>query len=354
MNEIVNEIVNSGFEAYIVGGYVRDYLLGLKSYDIDICTNASVSDLIRIFGDRGSANEKYFSYHLVKGEYNYDITSYRKELEYHKNKPVKIELAHDIKTDLLRRDFTINTFAIDRYGLFKDFLNCRADFDNKIIKVVGDTYERLNEDKTRIIRAIRFYSTLGFELDFGIKDFLSNHGDMLFQVPREYIKKELDKIFENGNYFRFFDLVREYNLSDYLSIRFNKVNQAYNSLGVWAQIETTLPLTKEEKKNIEYIKYLISNKSFTLSNLFVYDEMIVKNAGCILNLDREVKEFYEIRKMHSIIDINIKLDVLARYVSLRDIRRVYKKIERSILEGKLNNDEYSIERYIKNRDYERF
>ena len=80
MNEIVKRIIDEGFEAYIVGGYVRDYLLGLKSYDIDICTNASIDDLINIFKEEGTPNKQYFSYHLEKDGYNYDITCFRKEL----------------------------------------------------------------------------------------------------------------------------------------------------------------------------------------------------------------------------------------------------------------------------------
>lgn len=351
MNEIVNKIVSSGFEAYIVGGYVRDYLLGLKSYDIDICTNASIDQIVNIFGNEGTCNKQYFSYHLVKDKYQYDITCFRKELEYKKNKPIKIKLAKDLKTDLLRRDFTINTFAIDSNGKFIDLLNSKIDLDNKIIKVVDNTYKKLEEDKTRIIRAIRFFCTLNFELHDEIKSFLKEKGYLLNDVPREYIKKELDKIFENGNYIKFFDLVKEYNLEKYLSIKFSDIKQAYNCIGVWAQIETELPLTKVEKKTIDNIKYLVKEKSLNLSNMFLYNDDVIKNVACILNLDKEIKEFYEIKKMHSIIDIDVTLDILSKYVDIKNIRKVYKILEKNILEGKLGNDAYSIERFLKNREY---
>lgn len=84
MKEIMDKIIEEGFECYIVGGYVRDYLLGYNSKDIDICTNAKVEDIIKIFKDSGKTNINYFSYHIKDGEYTYDITSYRKELEYKK------------------------------------------------------------------------------------------------------------------------------------------------------------------------------------------------------------------------------------------------------------------------------
>ena len=305
MNEIVNKIVSNGFEAYIVGGYVRDYLLGFTSYDIDICTNAKIEDLIKIFGTKNKYNKEYYSYHLKEGNYRYDITCYRKELEYKNNKPIKIEYAKNLKSDLLRRDFTINTFAIDRNGKLVDLLNAKQNLNNKIIKVVGNTNKRLMEDKTRILRAIRFYTVLDFNLDDNIKLFLKNKGYLLKDMPREFVKKELDKIFESDKYYKFFDLVKEYNLSEYLNIKFDKVVAAYDRLGIWAQLDTDIPFSNEEKKTINNIKYLISNSTLTLSNMYLYNEIEVKNAGCILNLDSELKEFFEFKNLHSIIDINI-------------------------------------------------
>lgn len=352
MNEIVNKIVDGGFDAFIVGGYVRDYLLGIKSFDIDVCTNAKIEDLIKMFKNEGIANKQYFSYHLDKGKYHYDITCFRKELEYKKNKPIKIEYAKDLKTDLLRRDFTINTFAIDSNGKLVDLLKAKKDFDNKLIRVVGDTNKRLTEDKTRIIRAIRFYSTLDFELDESIKKFLNKKGHLLNEVPREYIKKELDKIFEEGDYFKFFELVKEFKLEKYLSIKFNNIKRSYNRFGVWSQIETTLPFSNIEKKELENIKYLSTDNSLTLSNMFLYNDDEIKNAACILDYDKEINEFYKIKDMHSIIDIEVSLDTLSKYVKLKDIRRVYKILEKSILNGELENDTYSIEEFLRNRDYE--
>ena len=354
MNEIMNKIVGSGYDAFIVGGYVRDYLLGFKSYDIDIATNAHVEDLIKIFGNQGKANKQYYSYHIKDDFYTYDITCYRKELAYKKNKPTKLEYAKDLKTDLLRRDFTINTFAMDKDLKFVDLLKSKKDLNNKLIRVVGNTKEKLTEDKTRIIRAIRFSCTLDFELDTEIKKFLSKYGYMLNEVPREYIKKELDKIFDSANVMKFFDLVKEYKLEKYLSIKFENVKPAYNRIGYWAQLETILPLTNEEKKDISCIKFLVYEHAFNTANMFLYNDNVIKNAGCILNLDKDVKEFYEIKNMHSIIDINVDKDVLFKNVPVSDIRRVYKIVERSILEGRLVNDKYMIERFIRNKDYDRF
>ena len=149
MKDVIDKINENGFECFIVGGYVRDYLLGMSSYDVDICTNAKIEDLIKIFGKEGTYNKEYYTYHLTRGEYHYDITTYRRELEYKKNKPIKLEVADNLKEDLLRRDFTINTFALDKDNKFIDLLNSKRDLDYKLIRVVGNTKEKLLEDKTR-------------------------------------------------------------------------------------------------------------------------------------------------------------------------------------------------------------
>lgn len=347
MKEIMDKITEEGFECYIVGGYVRDYLLGYKSKDIDICTNAKVEDIIKIFKDSGKANRNYFSYHIKDGEYTYDITSYRKELEYKKNKPVKLEYAKDLKTDLLRRDFTINTFALDNNGKLIDMLGAKEDLDNKIIKVVGDTKEKLLEDKTRIIRAIRFSCTLDFELDDEIKSFLETEGKVLNQIPKEYIRKELDKIFESNHYDKFFGLVNKYDIGKYLNIKFGEIRKSYDKYGVWAQIETTLPFSNSEKTITAYISNMIKKGSINTGELMIYSDIIIKNASYILGLDKSINSFEEIGKLHSVIEMDIRPQEIARFVDVRYVKKVYKYIERKIMSGELSNDNNTIKEYLK-------
>ena len=348
MKEIVDKIIKEGFECYIVGGYVRDYLLGYDSKDIDICTNAKVEDLIRIFDGTGKANKQYYSYHIKDGDYTYDITSYRKELQYKKNKPVKLEYAKDLKTDLLRRDFTINTFAIDKNEKLIDLLNAKEDLDNKVIRVVGNTKDKLAEDKTRIIRAIRFYCTLDFNLSDEILEFLKDNGKMLNEVPKEYIKKELDKIFDSNHYDKFFELVNKYDLGKYLNIKFNEIHNVYNRYGVWAQIETTLPFSNDEKTIISYISNMVKKGSINTGELIIYNDIITKNASYILDLNKEVNSFEEINKIHSIIELDITPKEIAAYVDITNIKKVYKYIERKVMNGELENSKDAIKEFLKN------
>lgn len=349
MKEIMDILSENGYESFVVGGYVRDYLLGFTSYDIDISTSAPIDEIMRLFKGRGVSYKDYYAYHIEDGEYSYDITTYRKENKYKKNKPIDLEVASTLGEDLLRRDFTINTFAIDKDGNFLDLLGAKKDFDARLIRVVGDTEKKLTEDKTRILRAIRFFCTMEFDLDTKILDFLDKYPHYLNEIPREYIRKELDKIFESRDYDKFFYIINNYRISKYLNITVpNQIITSYDKYGVWAQIETTLPFTKEEKKKILSIKKIINRGSILFSDLNEYSDDVISNAAYVLGLQNSLKEMKELKNLHSsIIDIEAGIDIFLKYVKVDDIKRVYKLVEKNIIEGTLNNNKEDIEKFIK-------
>ena len=108
--QVLKKITNEGFKAYIVGGFVRDFILNKKTNDIDICTNATPKDVIEIFKEGCLPNEEYGSVILRNKKIKYEITTFRKEIGYIENrKPAKIKYIDDLYQDLLRRDFTVNT-----------------------------------------------------------------------------------------------------------------------------------------------------------------------------------------------------------------------------------------------------
>ena len=136
VKKILNILNNKGFKTYIVGGYVRDYLLNNKSNDYDICTSARPNDLMNIFdvidNNHGSVKIKY-------NNKIYEITTFRKDINYiNHRKPEKIEYVNTLKEDLQRRDFTINTICMDEFNNIIDLLDGKKDLQNKIIIVVGD------------------------------------------------------------------------------------------------------------------------------------------------------------------------------------------------------------------------
>ena len=348
MKEIMKLLVKEGFEAYVVGGYVRDYLLGISSTDIDICTNAPIDKIEKMFKGRGKSFPQYFAYHISDGEYEYDITTYRKELRYKKNKPVEIKIAKNLGEDLLRRDFTINTFAMDKDGYFIDLLGSKKDLNSKILKCVGDTDKRLEEDKTRIIRALRFACTLDFDLSSEIINFIANKSYMLNEVPKEYKRKELDKIFDSIGVDKFLYYVRRFDIQKYFDIKFDKVIPTYNRYGIWAQIETDLPFSNNELKTIDSIRKIVDNKNLKMEDIVTYDNDVIMNAAYILNQVDKVKILNEINNLHSIIDIDIDIDYFFQYIPIDEIVKSYRLVEKRIVEGYLANNREDIEEFIRN------
>ena len=163
--EVLNKLSMNGYLAYIVGGYPRDSLLGISTKDIDICTNAKPVEIMQMFDTEAMSDVRYGSVKVIYKNYKFDVTTFRRDIKYEDNrKPVKIKYINDLKRDLIRRDFTINTICIDKDGNYVDLLDSRKDIDNKIIRTVGNPKYRLKEDALRILRAFRFASTTGFEL----------------------------------------------------------------------------------------------------------------------------------------------------------------------------------------------
>ena len=121
IKKILNKLEKNGFEAYVVGGYVRDYLLNITSYDVDICTNALPKDIIKVFKiKKGVSN--YGSIGFKIGKYNYDITTYREDGEYNNHKPKSIRYVDNLLIDLKRRDFRINSICMNSEGKIFDYL----------------------------------------------------------------------------------------------------------------------------------------------------------------------------------------------------------------------------------------
>ena len=152
IKKILEKLEASGFEAYVVGGYVRDTLLNIQTTDVDICTNALPKDIIKIFNSKGS-KFSYGSISLTDDKYNFDITTYRSESNYNKRAPLNIEYISDLIEDLKRRDFTINALCMNKEGEIIDPLNGINDLNNKKIKTIGNTDEKINRRSFKNIKS---------------------------------------------------------------------------------------------------------------------------------------------------------------------------------------------------------
>lgn len=255
IKEILNKINNKGYSSYIVGGYVRDKLLGINSNDIDIATNMPFNILKETF----NYEIEYPEYFCIKFKiefYNISITTFRNELEYRNNKPVSIEYTTDLKDDAKRRDFTINSIYMDIDENIIDLYKGINDINNKAINVIGNINIRLTEDKTRILRALRFMSVLDFELSNELKEFIINNKSLIKEISYEKKKEELDKIFKTKGYKKFLIFIKDNNLEDYFEIYFDEIKECNHYLDVWnsLNISDKYVFSKKEKNYLLNLK----------------------------------------------------------------------------------------------------
>lgn len=197
--EILKEIHALDYEAYIVGGAVRDFIMHNPIHDIDIATNAPLDVLKENFHflQDISKNMNVGVYLIEKNGFKYEITHFRSH-SLAKNQPEQINLASTFKEDASQRDFTINAMGMDYQGNIIDFFGGRDDIQKKSIRTVGYAFDRFDEDFIRILRAVRFTARYQFSLDEATKDAISLCGECLLHVAPERIQAELEKMASEG------------------------------------------------------------------------------------------------------------------------------------------------------------
>lgn len=213
---IYDKLIKSGFEAYFIGGCVRNLLLKREIKDWDLTTNATPEELQKIFPD--SFYENAFGtvgVPLAKDKI-VEITTYRKEDDYSDNRhPEKVSWGKTIEDDLGRRDFTINAIAakIKNEKLeYTDPFNGREDLDKKIVKAVGDPAKRFKEDSLRLIRAVRIATELDFKIDESTWNEILKDSTLLSNVSNERIKTELLRILSSNFAYEGIILLKDSNL----------------------------------------------------------------------------------------------------------------------------------------------
>ena len=155
---------------------------------MDIITNATPKDLSEIFDNIKKTYIEYGSVKLYINNQIIDITSMRKDLLYKNNKPVEIEYTNDVESDLKRRDFKMNTLLMDKDGNIIDLLGGKLDIYNKIITPVNEVNTLFMEDKTRVLRAIRFMTTLNMRLDASILNYIINNKEVFTKISNTKIQ----------------------------------------------------------------------------------------------------------------------------------------------------------------------
>lgn len=225
--EIIETLESNGYQAYLVGGCVRDSILGVEAFDYDITTDAAPSEIKKIFKrtiDTGIAHGTVSVLFYDEGKpLTYEVTTFRIDGEYKDGRhPEDVIFVNDLKDDLLRRDFTANAMAYNEITGLIDLFGGLHDLDKKIIRAVGDPIERFTEDALRLMRAVRFSAKLGFSIEEDTKNAIIKLASNLSKVSKERVNVELTKTLTSNNPTNV-KLYFDFGLSKYIAKGFDKI-----------------------------------------------------------------------------------------------------------------------------------
>jgi tRNA nucleotidyltransferase (CCA-adding enzyme) len=235
--KICKKLITHGFEAYIVGGAVRDIFRKVDPKDYDICTNASPEEVKKIFSNYSVLNigEAFGITVVVMNGEMYEIAQFRRDGKSSDGRhPDSISICNSIEEDLARRDFTINAIAFDViHDVYIDPFNGKSDINQRTIKFVGNPDERIAEDNLRILRTFRFASVLNFSIEENtfnaILNFFNNGGDFS-KISMERITAEFGRIITGQNAFEVIKIMSEYGILDKIIPEVAEMRKPHNNV----------------------------------------------------------------------------------------------------------------------------
>ncbi len=285
---LLTKIEDAGFEAFFVGGSVRDCLLGKEISDVDIATSATPEEMKAIFPKTIDVGIEHGTIIVLFNGVPYEVTTFRSEAEYVDfRKPKEVQFIRSLEADLERRDFTMNAIAMDKEGRFIDPFDGRKAINDKVIKTVGKAEERFSEDALRMMRALRFYSQLGFTIETDTYHALRSFAHLLEKISVERKLAEFEKLLIGKNRMNALGMLANTELHKYLpglsqlQIYFGKIAQLDCSElqleEMWGiilkqtdikQEETTafLKAWKMPMKKIKYISSLLKWLDYRMEN----------------------------------------------------------------------------------------
>lgn len=350
IKNILSKIENHGFEAYIIGGYVRDLLVGKSSFDIDICTNATPKELIKIFPQSSTKNLGGIEFKIR--EYHFEITTYREEIKYKNRKPIEYNYINNLVEDLKRRDFTINAICMNTKGEIIDLIDGTKDLANLKIKMIGDIKTKIKEDPLRILRAIRIATHLNFSLDSELYKELKKEYKRVLKLSNTRIKEELDKILLSENPKKGLKLLEELGISKLLGLTYNEITNVKNLEAMYAQIDIkyNLPFTKVERENIKNIKSILKKGDINKSTLYKHGLFLTTVAGEILNINKKtINKMYKELPIKVRKDLNITPDEIVKILNIEYssiVGKILNDLENLIISGKIKNKKKDIIKYL--------
>ncbi len=195
VRQVLFTLRSRGYGAYLVGGCVRDMVLGVQPNDWDICTSALPDEVKALFEKTVCTGIKHGTVTVMMGKHPVEVTTFRAESEYldHRH-PKSVSFVLDLNTDLSRRDFTMNAMAVSAEGILSDPFGGIEDIKNKVIRCVGVPEQRFEEDALRMFRALRFSARLGFEIEEKTLEAIRSRASYAASISAERVRDELEKL----------------------------------------------------------------------------------------------------------------------------------------------------------------
>lgn len=363
---IVKELEKNGFSAYIVGGYVRDTLLNIKSNDIDITTNALPDDLNHLFKTIDSTANKYLSCKVMYEGYEFEITTFRTDIEYINHRHPVTKIVENLEEDLKRRDFTINALALDSRGKIIDLCDGLLDIKNKLVRVIGDPFKRFDEDVLRIFRGCYLVSKLNFDIEDSTFKGMQASAKYVTYLSDERIFDELTKILKFAHYKKALSYLIKTSVLNYLKL--DKVIEYVINSNVRPSIDDIIAISiyintgyefkaANNKKRLYFDAAFLAKEGFTNLNLYKYDlDTIILADKIRAFVDNRNTNFDELVKtklalpISSRKDLKVNANYLIKYINKPQgpwINELLHKIEKAVLENKIKNEKSEILNFIK-------
>lgn len=302
---ILEKLNNNGFESYIVGGCVRDMIIGVEPYDWDITTDALPNDVKKIFKNTVDTGIKHGTVSIIIKSKLYEVTTYRIDGEYlDSRRPESITFTNKLEEDLLRRDFTINAIAYnEKYGI-QDPYKGVEDINKKIIKCVGNAENRFEEDALRILRAVRFSSKLGFDIENKTYKAMKKLSNKLANISKERIREEFSKTLNSNNPEKL-NLIKEINAESHIFMK----NISYY---IDTDIKNKILSTDDSNIKLAVLFYLVNMNSYSILRYLKYDNKTLNEVEKMI--DSCKYEFYPenvfIIKMLKLYDIELTKKII--------------------------------------------
>lgn len=250
--QIINTLYANGYEAFIVGGCVRDGIMGKNPSDWDIATNAVPDEVKKLFEKTVDTGIKHGTVTIVINGVNYEVTTFRVDGLYLDNRrPESVEFTASIEEDLARRDFTVNAIAMNPVKGIVDPCGGIRDIESKTIRAVGNPNERFQEDALRMLRAVRFSAQLGFQIEKKTLESIEKNSALIKNISSERIRDELTKMLMSDNPLAF-SLLFDTKLLKYIMPEFENCfltvqNNPYHVYNVAVHILNSVAAVEKDK-----------------------------------------------------------------------------------------------------------